>query len=205
MITFFHAPYSRSSGIHWLLAELGVPFETRIVDIRAPGGAPENYRAIQAHGKVPAIIHDGVTVTERAAIATYLADAFPEAGLAPAIGDRRRGGYLSWLTYADAVLDPALCARLHGWDYEPRGVSFGALEDALAHLEASLSASPYLLGDRFGAADVAIGCTLHYGIAVLKLIPDRPVFRAYLGRLTRRPAFARTIGDDTFLGLAEAA
>ncbi len=205
MTTFFHAPFSRSSGIHWLLAELGVPFETRIIDIRSEEGVPTAYRAIQAHGKVPAIIHDGVTITERAAIAAYLADTFADAGLAPSVGDRRRGPYLSWLTYADSVLDPALCARWHRWEYDPRAVSFGALEDAVAHLERTLAGSPYLLGDRFSAADIAIGCGLYYGIDIMKLIPDCPVFRAYLGRLTRRPAFARTIGDASLESFSQAA
>ena len=205
MLTFFHAPHSRSSAIHWLLAELGIPFETRIVDIRSAGGAPASYRSIQAHGKVPAIVHDGVTVTERAAIATYLADAFPDAGLAPAPGDRRRGPYLSWLIYVDAVLDPAICAVLNGWQYEPRAVSFGLLADALANIERTLSRSPYVTGDRFTAADVALGSALHWGLDVLMLIPETPAFRAYLDRVGRRSAFHRTIGFDPAEDMSEAA
>lgn len=84
MLKFYHAPQSRSSGVLWLLEELGVPYDLEIVDIRGPGGAPESYRAIPPNKKVPAIVHDGIIVTERAAITTYPADAFPEAGLAPA-------------------------------------------------------------------------------------------------------------------------
>lgn len=205
MLTFFHAPHSRSSATHWLLAELGVPYETRIVDIRSAAGVPVSYRSIQAHGKVPAIIHDGVTVTERAAIAAYLADAFPQAGLAPAIGDRRRGPYLSWLAYVDAVLDPAICAHLNGWDYDPRGVSFGRLSDALSHIERTLAASPYVVGERFTAADTALGSAVYWGLDILKVIPETPVFRGYLNRVSRRASFHATIGSDAVESMAEAA
>jgi glutathione S-transferase len=95
MIKFYHAPWSRSAGVHWLLEELGVPYETEFVDIRAPGGAPESYRAIQPNKKVPAIVHDDTIITERAAISIYLADSFPQARLAPSIGDKARA---AWLT-----------------------------------------------------------------------------------------------------------
>lgn len=142
MLTFFHVPHSRSSAIHWLLAELGIPFETRIVDSRSRRGAALSERSIQAHGAVPAIIHDGVTITGRAAIAIHLADAFPAAGLAPALGDRRRGPYLSWLASVDAVLDPAICAHLESRRSVTCGVAVGTLAEVLAHVERALAASP---------------------------------------------------------------
>ena len=119
MLTFYHAPWSRSSGVFWLLEELGVDYSLEIVDIRAKGGVAESYRAIQPNKKVPAIVHDGVTVTERAAICIHLADAFPEAGLAPAIGDPRRGPYLTWMVYSDSVFDPAVAARAQEPGAEP--------------------------------------------------------------------------------------
>lgn len=194
MLTFYHCPFSRSVGTAWLLAELGVPHETEIVDIRAPEGIPASYRAIQAHGKVPAIVHDGVAITERAAIAIYLADAFPEAGLAPPLGDPRRGPYLSWLVYVDAVLDPAIAARMNGWQYEARGVSFGTAEDALAHVERTLSAHPYVAGERFTAADVALGGALHWIVGILKAAPETDAIGAFLERIRSRPAFQRTMG-----------
>jgi len=106
MLKFYHAPWSRSSNVLWLMEELGVPYEIEQVDIRA--GVPESYRAIQPNKKVPAISHDGVIITERAAISIYLADAFPQAGLAPKIGDKDRAAYLTWLVYADSVFDPAV-------------------------------------------------------------------------------------------------
>ena len=96
MLKFYHAPWSRSSGMLWLLEELGVDYDLILPDIRAEGGAPEDYRAVQPNKKVPAIDHDGTIVTERAAITIYLADVFTEAGLAPAIGDPARAKYLTW-------------------------------------------------------------------------------------------------------------
>ncbi|HEU6442459.1 MAG TPA: glutathione S-transferase family protein [Microvirga sp.] len=193
MLTFYHAPRSRSCGIHWLLEELGVSYQIEIVDIRANGGAPESYRAIHPHKKVPAIIHDDVIITERAAITTYLADAFPEKGLAPLNGDRRRGPYLTWLVYADAVIDPALAAKVQGWTYAPNAFPFGSFEDMLAHVEQTLSKSPYVLGDRFTAADIPVAGALFWGLNVFGLVPSRPVFLDYLARIEERPAFLRTI------------
>ena len=111
MLTFYCMPWSRSSGVFWLLEEIGSPYEIELIDIRAPAGVPESYRSIQPNKKVPAIDHDGTIVTERAAITIYLADAFPEAGLAPPIGDSRRAAYLTRLVYCDSVLDPVIAAR----------------------------------------------------------------------------------------------
>ncbi|MDP3896449.1 MAG: glutathione S-transferase N-terminal domain-containing protein, partial [Mesorhizobium sp.] len=125
MLTFYHAPWSRASGMLWLLEELAVPFRIELVDIRAEDGVPESYRRIQPNKKVPAIEHDGVVITERAAIATYLADAFPDAGLAPAIGDPMRGPYLTMNVYCDAVLDPCVAGKAHGLMYASNDYSFG--------------------------------------------------------------------------------
>lgn len=191
MLTFYHSPMSRSASIYWLLEELEVPFEIEVVDIRAEGGAPESYRKIQPHKKVPSIVHDGVVVTERAAIAAYLADAFPAAGLAPPIGDPRRGPYLSWLVYADAVVDPGITARMQGWTYPKLIVSFGAFEDTVRRLDQALSASPYIAGDAFTAADTQIGSAIHYGMNIAKALPELPSFRTYLGRVAERPGFQR--------------
>ncbi|HZZ36785.1 MAG TPA: glutathione S-transferase N-terminal domain-containing protein, partial [Caulobacteraceae bacterium] len=128
-LTLYHCPGTRSGSAVWLLEELGVAYELEIVPVGLRGDPPESYRAIHPHKKVPAIVHDGVAVTERAAIFAYLCDAFPQTGLAPPIGDPRRGPYLSWLVYNDAVIDPVLAAKFGGWQYDKRGVSFGAFED----------------------------------------------------------------------------
>ncbi|HEX4098243.1 MAG TPA: glutathione S-transferase N-terminal domain-containing protein, partial [Caulobacteraceae bacterium] len=129
MLTFYHAPNTRSGSIRWLLEELGAPYDVELVDIRAPDGAPESYRAIQPNNKAPAIVHDGVAIHERSAICIYLCDAFPAAGLAPPIGDPRRGPYLSWLVYNDAVIEPVLGAKMRGETDEKISVSYGDFDD----------------------------------------------------------------------------
>lgn len=191
MITFYHAPWSRASSIHWLLEELGVPFSFSAVAIRAKEGVPEAYRSIQPNKKVPAIDHDGTVVTERAAITIYLADVFAEAGLAPAPGDSARARYLTWLVYADSVLDPVVAAKAHGIDFMGLRYSYGSFAEMVANLEKALSSGPYIVGDRFTAADTQIGSGIHYATNVLRVLPDNPVFKAYLDRLAARPAFQR--------------
>ncbi|MET2831802.1 glutathione S-transferase family protein [Mesorhizobium shangrilense] len=191
MITFYHAPWSRASSVHWLLEELGVPFEFSPVNIRAQGGVPEAYRSIQPNKKVPAIDHDGTVVTERAAITIYLADTFSGAGLAPALGDSARARYLTWLVYCDSVLDPVVAAKAHGIEFMGPRYSYGSFSEMVANLEKALSAQPYIVGDRFTAADTQIGSGIHYATNVLRVLPENPVFTAYLDRLAARPAFQR--------------
>lgn len=196
MLTFFHAPQSRSSSILWLLEELGVPYRMELVDLRRPGGAPESYREIHPHKKVPAVVHEGVTITERAAISAYLADAFPDAGLAPAPGDPRRGPYLSWLVYADAVVDPNIAAKTQGWSYPAASFSFGAFDDMLRHVEQALARGPYVLGDRFTAVDTQLASTLGWAMHMTDLIPKTPAFVDYLARVHERPAYRRAAQKD---------
>ena len=196
MLTFYHCPGTRSGSVHWLLEELGAPFETEIVPVQAEGGAPESYRAIQPNKKVPAIVHDGVRVHERAAIFIYLCDAFPAAGLAPPTGDPRRGPYLSWLVYNDAVLDPVLAAKFGGWEYDKRGVSFGAFDDMVSNLTTTLEAAPYLTGEAFTAADLLLCGGLNFAVNVTNAIPATPTITDFLRRCMSRPAFARTVARD---------
>jgi glutathione S-transferase len=196
MLTFYHCPGTRSGSVHWLLEELGAPFETEIVPVTADGGAPESYRAIQPNKKVPAIVNDGIRVHERAAIFAYLCDAFPAAGLAPPIGDPRRGPYLSWLVYNDAVLDPVLAAKFGGWTYEARGVSFGTFDDMVANLNGTLEKSPYLTGDAFTAADLLVCGGVNFAVNFTKAIPATPAIRDFLQRCMSRPAFARVVARD---------
>jgi glutathione S-transferase len=196
MLTFYHTPATRSGSIRWLLEELGVPHDLQIVDIRADGGAPESYREIQPNKKVPAIVHDGVAVHERSAICIYLCDAFPAAGLAPPLGDPRRGPYLSWLVYNDAVIDPVLAAKFGGWAYEKMGVSFGSFDDMALNLETSLSRTPYLTGDTFTAADLLVGGAVNFAARVMKTLPETPALGAFIDRVTSRPAFAAALAKD---------
>ena len=197
MLTFYHCPGTRSGSIHWLLEELGVPYETEIVDVRE--GAPESYRAIQPNRKVPAIVHDGVTVHERSAICIYLCDAFPAAGLAPPIGDPRRGPYLSWLAYNDGVIDPVIAAKFGGWEYDKRGVSFGVFEDMVQNLNETLAAQPFLTGEAFTAADLLVAGGVNFAVRFTKAIPETPAITGFLGRVLSREAFSRAAAKDQAL------
>jgi len=200
MLTFYHATQSRSFSILWLLEELGRPYQLELVDIRAEGGPPESYRSIQPHKKVPAIVHDGTVVTERAAICLYLTEQFPEAGLAPAIGDADRAAFLTSLVYSDAVLDPVIATRVHKYRYEARGFSFGSHDDTVANLARRLGDHPYAAGDRFTAADTQLGAGLHFGMNIVGVLPRLPVFDSYMRRMLERPGLQRTLRRDEALG-----
>ena len=202
MLKFYHAPWSRSSAILWLLEELGADYEMVEIDIRQEGGVPEDYRRIQPSKKVPAIEHDGVVVTERAAIAAYLADAFPQAGLAPAIGDPMRGPYLTMLVYCDAVFDPALSAKVQGWTYESNHFSFGLADDMVDYIDRVLTERPYAAGDRFSAADTQLGSAIGYTMQMMKALPERPSFLAYMDRVGSRPAGLRAAEIDRGMAMA---
>lgn len=197
MITLYHAPRSRSSSILWLLEEIGEPYEIEITPIVYGNGqgtpAPESYRAIHPHKKVPAIDHDGAVIFESAAITLYLADAFPKARLAPAIGDARRGSYLTWIAYYAATMGPAITARFRGWDTDaPTG--FGTLEEMEDYLTRALEAHPYIAGEEFTAADILVGGAV--GFFKGTFLQTRQVYDDYVERLAERPARQRALAKD---------
>ena len=193
MLTLYHAPRSRSFRTLWLLEELGVPYETKIVSIRrgdGSGAEEPGYRKIHPHAKVPAIVHDGVAVFETPAIALYLTDTFPDAGLGPRIGDKRRGPYLSWLAYSTGVIEPALLEKALKIPHRAGTFGWGAPDEVEAVLADALSGAPYLLGDKFSAADVIVGGSISFLMQV-KMWPAKPVFTDYVSRFVARPAYAR--------------
>lgn len=201
MLKLYHAPWSRGSAMLWLLEELGVDYELVEIDIRAEGGVPESYRAIQPNKKVPAIELDGTVVTERAAITIFLADRFPNAGLAPAVTDQDRGAYLTMLVYNDAVLDPCISARAHRLEYAGNDYAFGLFDDMVSYLERVLGERPYAAGKRFTAADIQLASSIAFTMNQLKVLPERPVFVDYLGRVLERPANKRAEAKDTELAM----
>jgi glutathione S-transferase len=200
-ITLYHAAPSRASVVHWMLEELGEPYDMHILNLKAGDHRKPDYLAINPMGKVPAIKHGGVVISEVSAICTYLADAFPKAGLAVPIGDARRGPYLKWLFFQPSCLEPAIIDRAFPRKEAapPSALGYGDYErvmDVLA--QATGAAKPYLLGDQFTAADVVIGSGLRWGMT-FKLIPERPEFAAYVARLSQRPALKRATEKDTRL------
>ena len=200
MITLYHAPKSRSSRFIWLLEELGVPYELKLASIRRGDGSGQaagaDYRRVHPHGKVPAIVHDGAIVFESSAIALYLADAFPEAGLGVPVGHPKRGPYVTWLAYYAGVLEPAFVGKALGFATTNATTGWAPTEDILAYVTSVLAGGPYLMGEQLTTADVLFGSTfaLFQGG---RLMPPSDVIAAYVERLTRRPAYARAAARDS--------
>jgi glutathione S-transferase len=207
MLTLYHAPNSRSSRFVWLLEELGEPYTLKLVSIRRRDGSSEQdpaYRAIHPHGKVPALDHDGTIVFESSAIALYLADAFPAAGLGPRIGAPTRGAFVTWLAYYTGVMEPAFVTKALGFATTNSTTGWAPTEEIIAHVDGQLARGPYLLGDAFSTADILFGSTF----ALFKgspLMPDSPVRDAYIERLVSRPAFVRATEKDAALAATAAA
>ena len=191
MITLFHRPKTRSSRFIFLLEELEAPYQIKLVTTRTRDGTgtvdPANPHP---HGKVPAISDDGVIVFESPAIALYLTDKFPKNRLGPLVGERDRGAYLSWLCYYTGVLEPAFMSKFMNVEV-PRGTAgWVPVEEAMATVLSALSPGPYLLGDRFSAADVLYGTTFAL-FGQNPIMPKSAVIDDYVARMVARPAYAR--------------
>jgi glutathione S-transferase len=191
MIKLFYVPNTRSTRPRWMLEELGVPYE--LVRMTAAQTKTPEYLKVHPLGKVPALQDEGVTVIESAAIIAYLADRFPDQGLAPPAG--QRGAYYQWIIFAMATLEPALAAVVYHTRLRPeeKRVPLIAAEGR-ASFDAAARAialdGEYLLG-RFSAADIVLGSVVLWG-ASAKLLEDLPELKAYADRLRARPAWARS-------------
>lgn len=204
-ITLFHAPNCRSSATLLLLEELGGPYDLHLLNLSAGEQRQPAYLAINPMGKVPAIKHGDAIVTEQVAIFIYLADLFPEAGLAPAIGDKDRGPYLRWLTFYGSCFEPAMMDRsLQREPGRPSTVPYGDFDTMFATLLKQLEAGPYFLGERFSAADVLWGAALSWMVH-FKLVPDLPIITDYVARHQARPAVARAQAKDQDIAAQQAA
>ncbi len=208
-LTLYTNPQSRGRIARWMCEELkdaaGIDYETVVLDYGTTMKAPD-YLAINPMGKVPAIDHDGTVVTEGAAICAYLADAYPDAGLAPASGDPARGSYYRWLFFAAGPLEQAVVNRVLGVTKDaehPQMVGYGSYDAAVGALEGWFSAHDYVTGGRFTAADVFVGSSIGWGM-MFGTIPKRPAFEAYAARVLARPAAlrAKEIDDALVQGAA---
>ena len=195
VITFYHNPRSRAQMAHWMLEEAGADYEIRHVDFEKGDNRTPEFLAINPMGKLPTIVHEGVVVTECAAIIAYIADLFPYSGLAPAPGTPARGSYYRWLFFGAGCIDPAVLDKMFDRPLpEQKGaVGYGSYEDMLGAIERALKPGPYLLGAQFSAADVYIASQLNWaGLFGAPGIKESAAIQNYVRLCTSRPAFQKT-------------
>jgi glutathione S-transferase len=191
-LTFYTNPMSRGRIVRWMLEEVGHPYETVLLDYGTTMKAPE-YLAVNPMGKVPAIRHCETVVTEGAAICAYLADAFPDAGLAPPPGNPRRGPYYRWLFFAAGPVEAAVTAKSLGLlaPADKKAMAgYGSFDETIDTLERCIGSGPYICGEQFTAADVYVGSQIGWGM-MFGSIDKRPAFTDYFERIGSRPAALR--------------
>lgn len=196
MITLYWYPKTRASRTHWLLRETGLPFELKRIDLRDPDARRDpGFQAASPMGKVPAISDGDVHLSESAAIALYLADRYPECGLAPAVDAPDRGRYLYWSLFTPSVIEPAMMERFNQWEVNPGSCGWGNFDRMIETLERGLEQGPWILGDHFSAADTLLGSSVNFA-QVFGILPESPVLANYLERCLARPAYAAALAAE---------
>jgi glutathione S-transferase len=196
MITLYHAPMSRSASIVWLLEELDVQYETKIVDFRrADGTGSRDPANPHPHGKVPALKDGEETIFEGSAIALFLTDKYPAKKMSPRVGEPKRGEYLSWLAYRPGVMEPALIARRFDIKHVYGAMGWAPADEVEEVLNKHLESRKYFLGDAFSAVDILLGGGLHF-MLMAKLVKETPTLKAYAARVTDRPAYRKMMELD---------
>ena len=196
-LTLYHAAPSRSSIVRWMLEELGEPYDLHVLSLAKGEQRAPSYLAVNPMGKVPALKHGDTVITEAAAICTYLADEFPHARLNVPVGDPRRGAYLKWLFFSPSCIEVAITDRAFPRQEQPRPgtLGYGDFDTVMNVVAKAVEPGPYLMGEHFTAADIVLGSTLRWGM-MFNLLPKRPEFAAYVGRLEQRPALKRATALD---------
>jgi glutathione S-transferase len=197
-LVFYTNPQSRGQTVRWMLEEVGQPYETQVLDYTSTM-KQEPYLSINPMGKVPAIVHKGKVVTEVAAICCYLADAFPQANLAPPPQDR--ADYYRWIFFTSGPVEAAFSNKAAGWEPTPerqRMFGYGNYDLAINNLEKALTGREYIAADHFTAADLFVGANVNFMLA-FNLLEPREVFIDYARRMTDRPAYERAKQIDARL------
>jgi len=199
-LTLYTNPMSRGRIARWMMEEVGEPYETVILDYGTGMKSPD-YLAINPMGKVPALKHGDVVVTEGAAICAYMADMFPDRGLAPPSGNQARGAYYRWLFFAAGPVEAAVTGKALGTlapEDKAAMAGYGTFDATINALETAVSGRSYICGEQFTAADVYVGSQIGWGL-MFGTIDKRPVFEDYVGRLMSRPAAVRAREIDEAL------
>jgi glutathione S-transferase len=196
-LIFFHYPLSRARIVHWMLEELGAPYSVKLINMEKGEHKRPEFLAVNPMGKLPAIQHGSTVITEAGAICAYLADAFPAANLAPAANSPERGTYYRWMFFGSGCVEPAITDRLFNRPQveRPSALGYGSYDDAINTVEKALTPGPFILGDRFSAADVYVGSQIMWGMR-MKALEPRPMFQKYVGMLMERPAFKRVLAQN---------
>ena len=202
-LTLYHAAPSRSSVALWMLEETGEAYDIRLISLKQGANRDPGYLDVNPMGKVPALRHRDVVITEVAAICTWLADAYPDAGLNIPLDDPRRGPYLKWLFFGPGVLESAVMDRAFPRVAAPprAALGYGDFDTAMEVVARAVTPGPFLMGERFTAADVVIGSNLRWGM-LFKAIPERREFTDYVARCVDRPAARRAQAKDEELARA---
>ncbi|MEE9379903.1 MAG: glutathione S-transferase family protein [Hyphomonadaceae bacterium] len=196
-MTLYWCPRTRASRAVWMLEEVSADYDLMFIDIRdEESKADPEFRIASPMGKVPALKHGDMTMTDSTAIIAYLAELYPDAGLAPPVGDPMRGPYLQWLIFGGAYIEPAMTeafgsttpnATAHGW---------GNFELTIDMLREGLKQGPWILGDKFCAADVMLGSSVYF-MRMFGVLPDHADLHAYVDRCLERPAYAKALKIDS--------
>ncbi len=192
----YWAAQTRSLRVLWLLEEIGCDYERIAVDLRAGRHHTPEFHAINPMEKVPALEDGEARIAESGAIFAYLIEKFPQAGLAPAVGDPLRGRFWQWLFFASANIEAAMTEKMAQVKLPETAAGWGSAERVFNVIAEQLSATPYILGDTFSAVDVMLASNLHYAITAFKMFESRPVFDAYLQACRARKTFQRAAALD---------
>ena len=195
-VELFYAPQTRATGVRVLLEELGAPYKLNVLNFKLGENRQPDYLAVNPSGKVPALRCGDTVITEQVAIFIYLADLFPERGLAPAIDDPRRGPYLRWFVHMASCFEPALVDHALKREEPPHSMSpYGSYDTVMENMRARLAAGPYVLGEQMTAVDVLWAMGLRWGMA-FGIVPELDEFKAYTERYFERPAPVKVLQED---------
>jgi glutathione S-transferase len=191
MMQLYWSPRTRSFTALWLMEETGQPYERVLIDLSTGAQKKAEYLAINPMGKVPALRDGEATLAEAAAICAYVAERYPQAKLAPPIGDPLRAKYLYWLFFGPSCGEPAMMQIATKIEINPTSAGWGDAQRVFDVLDAALAKGPWILGESFSAADIVIGSGLNFAVRLFKMVPSRASFDRYLDACAARPAFQR--------------
>src|ERR1700732_362885 len=191
MMKLYWSPRTRSFSTLWLMEETGQPYERVLIDLTKGAQKTPEYLAINPMGKVPALKDGDATLAEATAICAYVAERYPDAKLAPPTGDPLRAKYLYWLFFAPGCIEPAMVQIATKLEMNPVAAGWGESTRVFDVLDAALAKGPWLLGENFSAADIAIGAALNFSVRLFKMVPSRPSVHRYTAGCAARLAFQR--------------